>query len=184
MVRAMTIRALVVAGAATAMLAAPAAAQISSDGGPIYIDSERTETLERERKVLLIGNVDIQQGTARLRADTVTLIFSGEGSTRSSGVGSGFGDISTMVAEGNVFYVTPELKAKGNIGTYDAKADTITMTGDVALTRNRDVAEGQSLTLEIANGKTTLDGGSGRARTVIYPEDQNTGETADIAENE
>ena len=39
-------------GAALALssLAAPAMAQISSEGGPIYIDSERTESLERERK--------------------------------------------------------------------------------------------------------------------------------------
>lgn len=151
-----------------------AGAQISSEGGPIYIDSERTETLERERKVLLIGNVDIQQGTARLRANTVTLVFSGSGGTRSTGIGSGFGDISTMIAEGDVFYVTPDLKAKGDRGTYDAAADTITMTGNVALTRNRDVAEGETLTMEVGTGKSTLDGGSGRARTVIYPEDQNS----------
>ena len=63
------------AALAVSALAAPAMAQISSEGGPIYIDSERTESLERERKVLLIGNVDIQQGTARLRADTVTISF-------------------------------------------------------------------------------------------------------------
>jgi len=154
--------------------AGSASAQLSSEGGPIYIDSERTETLERERKVLLKGNVDIQQGEARLRADDVTMIFSGTGGTQSSGIGSGFGDISSMIAEGQVFYVTPELKAKGDRGVYNAAADTITMTGNVALTRNRDVAEGQTLVMEIANGKTTLDGGSGRTRAVIYPEDQET----------
>lgn len=156
-------------------LAAPAMAQISSEGGPIYIDSERTESLERERKVLLIGNVDIQQGTARLRADTVTIIFAGRTGGETGGVGSGFGQVQTMVAEGNVFYVTPEMKAKGDRGVYDAAVDTITMTGNVALMRERDVAEGQTLKLEVGKRRTTLDGGTGRTRMVIESDQDTAG---------
>lgn len=155
------------AALAVSALAAPAMAQISSEGGPIYIDSERTESLERERKVLLIGNVDIQQGTARLRADTVTIIFAAKQGEEAGGVGSGFGQIQTLVAEGNVFYVTPEMKAKGDRGVYEAAVDTITMTGNVALMRDRDVAEGQTLKLEVSKRRTTLDGGTGRTRMVI-----------------
>ena len=89
----MTRNKVLVSLAALVALAASAVAQISSDGGPIYINSERTESLERERKVLLVGNVDIQQGDARLRADTVTMIFAERpaGSADTTGVGSGFG---------------------------------------------------------------------------------------------
>ncbi|MEZ5997209.1 MAG: LptA/OstA family protein [Hyphomonas sp.] len=163
--------------AALVFLAAPAWAQISSEGGPIYINSDRTESLERERKVLLIGNVDIQQGTARLRANQVTLVFAGkQGGGTSSGLGGSFGQIQSMIAEGEVFYVTPELKAKGDRGVYEAAADTITMTGNVALMRGRDVAEGETLKLEIANRRTTLDGGTGRTRMMIDPDAQD-GET-------
>jgi lipopolysaccharide export system protein LptA len=163
------------AALAVSAIAAPAMAQISSEGGPIYIDSERTESLERERKVLLIGNVDIQQGTARLRADTVTIIFSGKTGGETAGVGSGFGQIQTMIAEGNVFYVTPEMKAKGDRGVYDAAVDTITMTGNVALMRERDVAEGQILKLEVGKRRTTLDGGTGRTRMVIESDKDTAG---------
>ncbi len=154
-------------------LAAPAAAQISSEGGPIYINSERTESLERERKVLLIGNVDIQQGDARLRADTVTIIFAERsGDAAGSSVGGNFGQVQTMLAEGSVFYITPELKAKGDRGTYEAAIDTITITGNVALMRERDVAEGETLKVEVGNRRTTLDGGTGRTRMVIEPENE------------
>ena len=157
--------------AAMALFAAPAFAQISSEGGPIYINSDRTESLERERKVLLVGNVDIQQGEARLRADKVTLTFAGKDGAGNS-VGASFGQIQAMLAEGSVFYVTPELKAKGNRGLYEAAIDTITMTGDVALMRGRDVAEGETLKLEIGNRRTTLDGGTGRTRMMIDPDAQ------------
>lgn len=155
--------------ALAACAAGPALAQISSEGGPIYINSERTESLERDRKVLLIGNVDIRQGDARLRADTVTIFFTGrQGDTADSIVG-GFGQIERIHATGSVYYVTPELRAKGDQGIYELANDTITMTGNVALMRDRDVAEGERLRMEIANRRTTLEGGSGRARMVIDP---------------
>ena len=172
----MTRNKVLVSLAALVALAVPAVAQISSDGGPIYINSERTESLERERKVLLVGNVDIQQGDARLRADTVTMIFAERpaGAADTTGVGSGFGQIQTMVAEGNVFYITADMKAKGDRGVYDAASDVITMTGNVALMRERDVAEGAVLRVEIGNRRTTLDGGGGRTRMVIEP-DGNSG---------
>lgn len=163
----------VVALLAAALLAgAGAQAQISSEGGPIYIDSERTESFENERKVVLVGNVEIQQGTARLRSNTVTINFAPRRAGAGSGIASGFGEVETMTAEGEVFYLTPELKAKGDRAVYDRVSDTITMTGNVALLRERDVAEGQTLKLEIANRRTTLFGGTGRARMVIEPSSQ------------
>jgi lipopolysaccharide export system protein LptA len=163
------------AGAALglAMMAAPAVAQISSEGGPIYINSARTESLENERKVLLVGNVDIQQGTARLRADTVTIRFTGKpAKPGNSSIVGGFGQVENIVAEGNVYYVTPELKAKGDRGVYELATDTITMTGKVALMRDRDVAEGETLRMEVKNRRTTLEGGTGRTRMVIDPSSQ------------
>lgn len=172
MVRTRLPGALAVALAAGLALTAPAHAQISSEGGPIYINSDRTESLERERKVLLVGNVDIQQGEARLRANKVTLTFAGKSGGGTSTLGGSFGQIESMLAEGEVFYVTPELKAKGDRGLYEAAIDTITMTGNVALMRGRDVAEGETLKLEIKNRRTTLDGGTGRTRMMIDPDAQ------------
>lgn len=167
----MATRNIAAGGLALSLLAGlPAYAQISSEGGPIYINSERTESLERERKVLLIGNVDIRQGTARLRADTVTIVFAErQAGAEASGVAGGFGQIENIQANGNVYYVTPELKAKGDRGIYELASDTITMTGNVALMRDRDVAEGQRLRMEITNRRTTLEGGDGRARMIIDP---------------
>lgn len=151
----------------------PALAQISSEGGPIYINSARTESIQNERRVVLIGDVDIQQGTARLRANTVTIRFLENASTsQTNTVAGGFGQVETIVAEGNVYYVTPELKAKGDRGIYELATDTITMTGNVALMRERDVAEGQTLRMEVKNRRTTLEGGSGRTRMVIEPSSQ------------
>jgi len=64
-----------------------------------------------------------------------------------------------MSARGNVYYVTPDFRATGDTGLYDVNTDTITLSGDVALLRGADIAKGSVLTIELALGRTTLDGG-------------------------
>lgn len=158
------------AGSALAILMmGSASAQVSGEGGPIRVNADRSEVLDKERKVILIDNVDITQGTARLRADVVTLEYGGGGQTTTSGLGSNFGDIRTMTARGNVFYVTPDFKANGDLGIYVAAADTITLTGNVVMVRGEDVAKGERLVMELEAGKTTLDGGDSQVNLVITP---------------
>jgi len=162
------------AGLAALWVAGSAVAQVSGDGGPIRVKADRSEVLERESKVILIDNVDITQGDARLRADIVTLEYSENGGTTTSGLGSGFGDIETMTARGSVFYVTPELKATGDLGVYDATTDTITLFGNVVLVRGEDVGKGERLTMQLTEGRTILDGKEGeQVNLVIIPADEN-----------
>ncbi len=161
---------------AVAMIAAPASAQLSGGGGPVQVNADYSEVRERQQEVRVTGNVDIVQGEARLRADSVTLHYTGDDSAdRSSGIGGGFGDITSMTAEGEVFYVTPDLKARGDKGVYTADTETITMTGDVILARGEDIARGCELFLDIAAGRSTLKGCNGRVQMVIIPSEDGEG---------
>ena len=149
--------------------AMPALAQVSGEGGPIRVNADRSEVMERQRQVVLIDNVDIMQGDARLRANRVTINYAGSGETETSGM-AGFGDISSMEAIGDVYYVTPEIKATGDRGNYDAESDTITLTGDVVLIRGEDVATGKRLVMRLAEGRTVLEGGAeGQVQMNINP---------------
>lgn len=151
-------------------ISVPALAQVSSQGGPIRVKADRSEVLERESRVILVDNVDITQGDARLRADVVTLEYGPSGNTTTTGLGAGFGDINKMTARGSVFYVTPELKATGDVGLYDAKTDTIVLTGNVVLVRGEDVGKGERLTMQLSLGRTVLDGKDGeQVNLVIIP---------------
>lgn len=158
------------AGLAVALaLTVPALAQVSGEGGPIRVKADRSEVLDKERKVILIDNVDITQGDARLRADIVTMAYASTGDAGAGDAGSAFGDIETMTARGEVFYITPDLKATGDLGIYDARTDTITLTGNVVLIRGEDVAKGERLVMQLGAGKTTLDGGGNQVNMVIIP---------------
>lgn len=159
--------------AMAATLAGGAAAQLSSEGGPIRVNADTSSVLERERRVVVVGNVDIVQGDARLRADEVTLFYSGRSDDDgSSGISGGFGDIESMRATGDVFYVTPDLKARGDVGVYDANSDIIRLTGEeVVLIRGEDVARGCQLELKVAEGRSNLKGCEGDGvQILIIPE--------------
>lgn len=155
---------------AAIMITGHAHSQVSGEGGPIRVKADKSEVRDKERKVILSNNVDITQGDARLRADRVVLQYGNGGS--GAGV-SNFGDIETMTATGDVFYVTTDLKATGDVGIYDAKKDSITLNGNVVLLRGEDVAKGQRLVMQLEAGRTTLDGGNSQVNMVITPNESN-----------
>ena len=166
------------------LFSTPAMAQLSSQGGPIQVKADRSEVLDRQKQVIITGNVDIVQADTALRADKVVLSYTGSGTTRSGGIGGSFGDIKTMRATGNVFYLTPELKATGQTGVYDAVNETIKLGGqEVILQRGEDFATGKCLVMNLKAGRTDLYGSpcgteeeSGR---VIFLIDQTTAEGSD-----
>ena len=170
---------LIAALTAGLLLAAPAVAQLSGKGGPIQIKADRSEVLDTQKKVIISGNVDIVQADTALRADRVVLNYTGSSATRSGGIGGSFGDIKSMQASGNVFYLTPELKATGQTGVYNAINETIKLGGkEVILQRGEDFATGQCLVMNLKAGRTNLYGSpcgneenSGR---VIFLIDQST----------
>lgn len=162
-----------------------AAAQISPDGGPIQVNADRLDVFEKENRAVYLGNVDVLQSTARLRSDRLTINFKGgNGDGEEGGLGGGFTSPDTMVAEGDVFYVTPELRARGDKGVYTADTDTVVFTGNVIVSRGEDIAQGECLTLRISAGQSTLgcavDGSGERVRTLITPAE----EAADNGETE
>lgn len=170
--------------AAGAVFTAPAMAQLSGQGGPIQVKADRSEVLDRKKQVIITGNVDIVQADTALRADKVVLSYTGTSATRSGGIGGSFGDIKSMRATGNVFYLTPELKATGENGVYDAVKETIKLGGqEVILQRGEDFATGKCLVMNLKAGRTDLYGSpcgteeeSGR---VIFLIDQATAQGSD-----
>ena len=98
-----------------ALFATPAHAQLSEGGGPVSYSANNLEYFDAERRLVLVGDVDIVQNDARLRADRITLFFSGSsGGAAASGAqqGLGSGDIERMVAEGEVLH-PPAQDARG-----------------------------------------------------------------------
>lgn len=156
----------------------PAHAQLSEGGGPVSYSADNLEYFDTERRLLLVGNVDIVQNDARLRADRITLFFSGtSGGEAQQGLGSG--DIERMIAEGEVYYVRPAQSARGNRAIYEISQDSVTFSGNVVVASEENVIRGETLVLNIGNRRTVIrPGGGGRVRGVFVPSEggQNSGQ--------
>ena len=152
-------------------LSGAASAQVSSQGGPIMYGSDHYAADQNAHTQTLDGRVEIQQNDARLRADHIVITHAPgpNGST-------GFGEIITIDATGNVYYVTPTEAMRGDKAVYTKATDTMVVTGDVILQQNnKDVMTGNRLVDQVKAGTTTFDAdpttaGPGRVKGVFYPD--------------
>lgn len=153
-----------------AALGAPAAfAQISENGGPVAYSADNLEYFDGERRLVLVGDVEIVQNDAHLKADRVTLFFSGGGaSSQAQNLASG--DITRMIAEGEVYYVRPQQSARGDRAVYEVAQDAVTFTGNVVVASDENVIRGETLVLQIGARRTTIRPQAGeRVRGVFVP---------------
>lgn len=152
-----------------ASLGLPAHAQLTTGGGPIQITAETLDVRNAENRAIYMGNVDALQGDARLRTDRLTVVFGQSQGTNANGLASP-GPLERLVADGEVFYITPEQEVRSDRAVYDATLDTIIMTGNVIVTNPDGVITGEKLTIEIGNERFVMSGteqSSGRVTSVI-----------------
>lgn len=89
------------------------------------------------------GNVIVAQGDFKLHADQVDVL-------------SEKGAIDHIVATGHVLFDAPNGQAKGDKGLYLIGPRTVTLTGDVVLTRLKNVMRGTQLVIDLQSGKSEL----------------------------
>jgi lipopolysaccharide export system protein LptA len=106
------------------------------------------------------GNVVVVQGAIKLRADEVK-VFAPDGKAR------------RMEARGRVVIDSPSGTATGDNGSYDVVARTIRLTGDVKLTKDRNIMRGTALDVDIASGKARLVAVGGRVQARFEPPQSN-----------
>lgn len=160
---------------AVATLAGGAAAQVDTRSkAPIDITANQAEVINSKCVAIWRGAAEALQDQTRLRADTISIY------SIPKGVGAGgqpaCGGADRIVADGHVYYVTPQQNARGDHAVYSAGPDEIVITGDVILVQGKDVGRGDKLTLKIATREAKLEsntvgaGKPGRVRAVYYPD--------------
>lgn len=89
------------------------------------------------------GNVIVSQGTFKLHADQVQVAVAK-------------GKPNRIEAVGHVLFDAPSGTASGDRGIYDLSTRTIALTGDVLLTKDKNVMRGTSLVVDLDSGKARL----------------------------
>lgn len=105
----------------------PAQAQVFGGDEPIKVLAEKA-TYEGGLTVL-VGNVDVTQGVARIRSDEMN-IYRSEADGETSG-SLKLGAVNRIDARGNFHYTTPDNDVTGDRGVYERDKGIITVTGNV-----------------------------------------------------
>ncbi len=163
--------------AAMAVLAASgvARAQIETNSNaPIDITANEAEVVNSKCLAIWRGDAEALQGDSRLRANTITVYQSPKG--KDAGGQPNCGPTERVIAEGNVYYVTPTQRAHGERAVYTAADDEIIMTGDVVVAQGKDVARGDKLIIKVSTKQFTMVSNAtgarapNRVRGVFYPQ--------------
>ncbi len=152
----------VLALAATAVISGSAVGQSrpATSNEPIMIGADGGE--RSTTGFALRGRAEVTQGGNRLRADAI------------EGASSASGQISSVTASGNVYYVTPTETIRGDRAVYTISTATIVITGDVILTQGKNVMTGGRLTYNVDSGAANMAAGSNsRIQGVFYPQGAN-----------
>jgi lipopolysaccharide export system protein LptA len=156
-----------IALAAAVFGATPAFGQINKQGGPIEVGADKAEAMTDQGRYIYTKNVVVTQGDARLKTDKLTIVCTvtpapvGAAGSRSSG--QACDEMQSLVAEGSVYYLTPDGKIRGDRAVYDYAAKVITVTGDVILSRDDgSVVNGTQLIYEVDAGKAVMTSSNGK----------------------
>jgi len=119
---------------------------------PVNYAADRIELQDKQKRVVLSGNVDIAQGDLRLRAARTTVAYTDGDSLR----------IQRMDATGGVLVTRGGESARADVAVYDFNKRIITMVGNVRLNRaNGDNLNGGRIVIDLNSGVSSAVG-SGR----------------------
>ncbi|WP_338467568.1 LptA/OstA family protein [Novosphingobium sp. ZN18A2] len=121
--------------------------------GPVNYAADRIELQDKQKRVVLSGDVDITQGDLRMQAARTTVAYSDQGSLR----------IQRIDATGGVRVTRGSESARGNAAVYDFNRKIITMIGNVTLKRGTDTLTGGRLVIDLNSGVSSVDGSASGA---------------------
>jgi lipopolysaccharide export system protein LptA len=151
---------------------APFAGFGSSSKEPIKIDSNRLEVFDKENRAVYSGDVVVVQGQTTVRSSQMIVhyITNKSAGGNSQAAPAGQNSIRKIDFEGPVSVSSGTQAATGKFMTYDAQAETVTLTGNVIISDCDNVQRGERAVYDVKSGRATVDAGAkGRVQGVFTP---------------
>lgn len=133
-----------------------AIAGFNSDA-PVNYAADRIELQDKADRVVLSGNVVIDQGDLNVRAARTTVAYTNAGSLK----------IQRIDAVGGVTVNRGNETARGDVAIYDFNARVITLSGNVHLNRGGDTMNGGRMVIDLKSGIASVDGRSSGSSSAV-----------------
>ena len=118
---------------------------------PVSVDAGSIDFDDRANRVVLSGDVIVNQAGLTVRSNRMLMNYTDSGSL----------EIQQITANGGVVVTRGEERASGDVAIYDFNRRVITMAGNVELRRAGDTLRGGRLVIDLASGLSTVDGRGG-----------------------
>jgi lipopolysaccharide export system protein LptA len=140
---------------------------------PVRIQAATLEVRDKEKKATFSGNVHVIQGETDLRCNTLIVYYDNEkdkpkpksklkSKSKAPPSSSGNQQIRRMEASGNVVVTQKEQTVTADRGDFDMRTNSVTLTGNVVVSRGKDVLRGQRLVVDLTTGVSRMESGGGR----------------------
>jgi lipopolysaccharide export system protein LptA len=176
-------------GAATATT--PRSAQADNRDAPVQIEAATLEVHDKSKTATFSGNVQVVQGDTTMKCRSLVVFYgqevglgdsTGEATTATVktplAAPKGAQNIRRIEARGGVTVITKDQSANGDLGVYDLKSKTITLSGNVVVSQGQNVIHGERVVVDTETGNARVESGggagagasgSGRVRALIQP---------------
>jgi len=150
---------------------------------PIKIDADKLDVLDKENKAVFTGNVVAVQGETTVRCTVMTVLYEGRnggpggaGAARAApaaapaapanGAAAAQGQsndssIKQILCKGPVTVVSKTQAATSDNAVFDRAANTVIMTGNVALNDGPNITRGEKLTYNTVTGVANVETSKG-----------------------
>jgi lipopolysaccharide export system protein LptA len=153
---------------------------------PIHIEAATLEVHDKAKTATFSGNVQVVQGDTTMRCRSLVVFYGAEegagaakpaaarpaDSPAAPGMPQGAQSIRRIEARGGVTVVTKDQNASGELGVYDLKTKTITLTGNVVVSQGKNILHGERVVVDTATGNARVESGAtahDRVRALILP---------------
>jgi lipopolysaccharide export system protein LptA len=177
----------------------PGLAQDQSKDQPVQIEAATLEVRDKTKTATFSGDVKVVQGDTTMKCQSLVVFYGQEvGIDRTTvttakstpGMPQGAQNIRRIEARGGVTVITKDQNASGDLGVYDLKTKTITLSGNVVVSQGQNVIHGEKVVVDMTTGNARVESsssnagvgagaaGPGRVRALIQPgKGQNGGPT-------
>jgi len=167
--------------------------QFENKDAPVQIEAATLEVHDKSKTATFSGNVQVVQGDTTMRCRSLVVFYGQEvgigesgggeaatGTTTKSTLGGtkGAQNIRRIEARGAVTVLTKDQSASGDLGIYDLKTKTITLSGNVVVSQGQNVIHGERVVVDTETGNARVESGGGagasaagggRVRALIQP---------------
>jgi lipopolysaccharide export system protein LptA len=139
---------------------------------PVKIQSDQLSVRPKENVATFTGNVIVTQGDTEMRSKVLVVYYvdaskpaTAPATTMKSappGAPPGSSEqqqIRRIEATGGVVVTQKEQNAAGDSGVFDMQSNTVTLNGNVVVTRGKDIVRGQRMIVDLTSGVSHVEGG-------------------------